>query len=126
MAPQATLVFKIFLSPLDPHASMLRSQLQLFFPCPLTVDNEMDNPFCRAQQAERAGKDVRVEDTWEEKFIGKQGYDMRGRRGGVWVRKPRSSRPGSAGESQPRLPHSTLTGAIMLMIITYRGLPRVS
>jgi hypothetical protein len=24
---------------------------------------------------------------------------MRGRRGGVWVRKPRSSRPGSGGQS---------------------------
>ena len=25
------------------------------------------------------------------------GYDVYGRRGGVWIRKPRSSRPGSAG-----------------------------
>jgi tRNA (cytidine32/guanosine34-2'-O)-methyltransferase len=29
------------------------------------------------------------------------GYDAYGRRGGVWVRKPRSSRPGSAGQLTP-------------------------
>lgn len=73
MAPHATLIFKIFLSPLDPQAAMLRSQLATFFPGP------------------PPGHDVDEDgDT-----VGKPGYDRMGRRGGVWVRKPRSSRKGS-------------------------------
>lgn len=96
MAPQATLIFKIFLSPLDPHASMLRSQLQLFFPGPLRIDEE-DFGAGLAEFDDTAEDSRRIEDIWEEARIGKQGYDLRGRRGGVWVRKPRSSRPGSGG-----------------------------
>lgn len=97
MAPQATLIFKIFLSPLDPHASMLRSQLQLFFPAPLRIDDDIDG-FAEFDDSQ-AEQSVRIEDVWEKSRIGQQGYDMRGRRGGVWVRKPRSSRPGSGGQS---------------------------
>lgn len=74
MAPHATLIFKIFLSPLDPQAAILRSQLSTFFPGP------------------PPGQDI---DEDEDDMAGKPGYDRIGRRGGVWVRKPRSSRKGS-------------------------------
>jgi tRNA (cytidine32/guanosine34-2'-O)-methyltransferase len=97
MAPQATLIFKIFLSPLDPHAGMLRSQLRLFFPGPLQIEIEEEG-FQEFDDCE--GSEGRcVEDELETSRIGKQGYDVKGRRGGVWVRKPRSSRPGSGGTS---------------------------
>jgi len=96
MAPQATLIFKIFLSPLDPHAGMLRSQLRLFFPGPLGIDEE-DIGFQEFDDNSDEGDSV--EDELERSRTGKQGYDTRGRRGGVWVRKPRSSRQGSGGES---------------------------
>lgn len=96
MAPQATLIFKIFLSPLDPHASMLRSQLQLFFPAPLRIENDV-HEYAEFDDSRSEGI-TRIEDLWEQSSIGKQGYDKRGRRGGVWVRKPRSSRPGSGGQ----------------------------
>lgn len=95
MAPQATLIFKIFLSPLDPHAGMLRSQLRLFFPGPLSIDEE-DVGFQEFDADSSEGRSI--EDDLEKSRIDKQGYDTRGRRGGVWVRKPRSSRQGSGGE----------------------------
>lgn len=98
MAPQSTLIFKIFLSPLDPHASMLRSQLQLFFPAPLRIDDDIDG-FAEFDDSQSDQK-LRIEDVWEKSRVGQHGYDMRGRRGGVWVRKPRSSRPGSGGQSR--------------------------
>lgn len=104
MAPQATLIFKIFLSPLDPHASMLRSQLQLFFPGPLRIEED-DVEAAYAEFDDTTESPTRIEDVWEESRIGKPGYDARGRRGGVWVRKPRSSRPGSGGESQSSILH---------------------
>ena len=110
MAPQATLIFKIFLSPLDPHAGMLRSQLRLFFPGPLSIDEE-DSGFEEFDNDPIEGSCVELE--LEKSRIGKQGFDMRGRRGGVWVRKPRSSRQGSGGESNTALLESRLI---------YRGL----
>ena len=97
LAPHGTLIFKIFLSPLDPKAAMLRSQLQPFFPGPPTKDffGEFDEPASipeldttsldRPQQGEPSSPRV--------------GHDLLGRRGGVWVRKPRSSRKGSGGAS---------------------------
>jgi len=100
MAPQATLIFKIFLSPLDPHAGMLRSQLRLFFPGPLGIDEEHGG-FEEFDNDSIEGSCVELE--LEKSRIGKQGFDMRGRRGGVWVRKPRSSRQGSGGESYSAL-----------------------
>ncbi|ORY34243.1 kinase-like domain-containing protein [Naematelia encephala] len=94
LAPRATLIFKIFLSPLDPKAAMLRSQLRTFFPGPSSDagdafaefdDNEADSMSGMDRRAERDGKTGN----------GSVGYDTLGRRGGVWVRKPRSSRKGS-------------------------------
>lgn len=84
LAPHATLIFKIFLSPLDPQADMLRSQVA---------------PFFRAPEA-RSDGEYDGSETGEDASRGKDGYDLRGRRGGVWVRKPRSSRPGSSGASR--------------------------
>jgi hypothetical protein len=96
MAPQATLIFKIFLSPFDPHAAMLRSQLRLFFPGPSSIEEEADGFREFDDAAEEGGY---LEDKLEQSRIGAQGFDTKGRRGGVWVRKPRSSRPGSGGKS---------------------------
>jgi tRNA (cytidine32/guanosine34-2'-O)-methyltransferase len=111
MAPQATLIFKIFLSPLDPHAGMLRSQLRLFFPGPLSIDEEHSG-FEEFDNDPIEGSCVELE--MEKSRIGKQGFDMRGRRGGVWVRKPRSSRQGSGGESHP---------ALLKIVLMNRGFP---
>jgi tRNA (cytidine32/guanosine34-2'-O)-methyltransferase len=94
MAPQATLIFKIFLSPFDPHAAMLRSQLRLFFPGPMSIEEDMDG---YREFDDTAQESSFLEDKLEQSRIGSQGYDTKGRRGGVWVRKPRSSRPGSGG-----------------------------
>lgn len=101
MAPGATLIFKIFLSPLDPHAEFLASQLRCFFSSPFPEDNdEEENEFGQygefEEEAESAGQEGEGE---KKRNVGKQGYDPQGRRGGVWVRKPRSSRQGSAGTS---------------------------
>lgn len=96
MAPQATLIFKIFLSPFDPHAAMLRSQLRLFFPGPSSIEEEADGFREFDDAADEGGY---LEDKLEQSRIGAQGFDTKGRRGGVWVRKPRSSRPGSGGKS---------------------------
>lgn len=83
LAPHATLIFKIFLSPSDPKGNILISQLEPFFSYPQAGDEFIDdtkgNPF------DDGGCKVK-------------GYDWYGRRGGVWVRKPRSSRAGSAGQ----------------------------
>ncbi|WWC85840.1 uncharacterized protein L201_000707 [Kwoniella dendrophila CBS 6074] len=96
LAPHSTLIFKIFLSPLDPQAALLASQLRCFFFGPSSTEaqyNEFDLP-------EEVSSDML--DKLEEQVnnvnkanIGKDGYDLHGRRGGVWVRKPRSSRKGS-------------------------------
>ncbi|KAH8087058.1 FtsJ-like methyltransferase-domain-containing protein [Filobasidium floriforme] len=81
LAPGATLIFKIFLSPSDPTGEILISQLEPFFSYPQKgdelIDDTLGNPY------EEGGCEVK-------------GYDRYGRRGGVWVRKPRSSRAGSA------------------------------
>ena len=66
LAPHATLIFKIFLSPLDPHAAMLKAQLRPFFIAPDDIDPTDSSS---SQTGEKAG------------------FDLEGRRGGVWVRK---------------------------------------
>ena len=82
LAPGATLIFKIFLSPLDPKAAMLKSQLELFFPhLNGTASGDGFAEFDAEEQVGGTSKRIRL------------------REGGVWVRKPRSSRPGSGGES---------------------------
>lgn len=103
MAPGATLIFKIFLSPLDPRAEFLASQLKCFFSSPLPEDKEKEDEFGQyaefeeeGEYAEEAGQDKGDE---KKRNVGTKGYDPQGRRGGVWVRKPRSSRQGSAGTS---------------------------
>ena len=73
LAPHGTAVFKIFLSPLDPQGDMIRSQFAPFF--------EVPRPASTADPSHRA----------------QPGFDQLDRRGGVWVRKPRSSRAGSGG-----------------------------
>lgn len=80
---------------------MLRSQLHQFFPGPSTIPDRDDG---YAESDDEADEAVRIDDVWEKARIGQRGYDMRGRRGGVWIRKPRSSRPGSAGQSPSRRP----------------------
>lgn len=92
LAPHATLIFKIFLSPLDPQASMLKSQLEVFFASP----PNMDGDYKEFDEENEVGESGRIQD---KSHIGKPGFDQRGRRGGVWVRKPRSSRKGSGGGS---------------------------
>ncbi|WVN89228.1 uncharacterized protein L203_104446 [Cryptococcus depauperatus CBS 7841] len=82
LSPGATLIFKIFLSPLDPKAEFLASQLRCFFP---------GSPPTRDESPVFSEFNV-IEDVEEKR----QGVDQQGRRGGVWVRKPRSSRGGSA------------------------------
>lgn len=94
MAPGATLVFKIFLSPLDPRAEFLASQLTCFFASPLPEDDE--DAFGQYEEFD-GSVDTERQDMKEMRNEGKEGYDPQGRRGGVWVRKPRSSRQGSAG-----------------------------
>jgi tRNA (cytidine32/guanosine34-2'-O)-methyltransferase len=100
LAPGATLIFKIFLSPSDPTGEILISQLEPFFSYPQKgdelIDDTLGNPY------EEGGCEVK-------------GYDRYGRRGGVWVRKPRSSRAGSAGEYK-----STLNSRILQRLIRLR------
>ncbi|WWC58150.1 uncharacterized protein I303_100685 [Kwoniella dejecticola CBS 10117] len=96
LAPHSTLIFKIFLSPLDPQAALLASQLRCFFPGPKGSDDtyeEFDVP--DETNAEAADGDTREPMDATSSQAGQEGYDTRGRRGGVWVRKPRSSRKGS-------------------------------
>lgn len=97
MAPRATLVFKIFLSPLDPRAEFLASQLRCFFASPLPEDDE--DASGQYEEFDESGntEQQHMKKKKEKRNEGKEGYDPQGRRGGVWVRKPRSSRQGSAG-----------------------------
>ncbi|WWC66813.1 uncharacterized protein I206_100720 [Kwoniella pini CBS 10737] len=96
LAPHSTLIFKIFLSPLDPHAALLASQLRCFFLGPKQDEGDYEE-FDEAEEAslyaEKEEGPDRMDATGPN--VGKDGYDLRGRRGGVWVRKPRSSRKGS-------------------------------
>ncbi|WVW81818.1 hypothetical protein I302_103815 [Kwoniella bestiolae CBS 10118] len=97
LAPHSTLIFKIFLSPLDPQAALLASQLRCFFPGPSSSEDEyvefdLQEADDKDQEDIEGGMDV---DQDASPNAGNEGYDLRGRRGGVWVRKPRSSRKGS-------------------------------
>ncbi|KAL7418693.1 hypothetical protein Q5752_006376 [Cryptotrichosporon argae] len=80
LAPGATLVFKIFLSPLDPRAEHLRSQLRCFFPS-TSADTDGHSAYAEIDEDEVDGE--------------RQRMDVDAERSGVWVRKPRSSRKGS-------------------------------
>jgi tRNA (cytidine32/guanosine34-2'-O)-methyltransferase len=97
MAPGATLIFKIFLSPLDPQGEMLRSQLQLFFPGPDDGAKGYEE-FDEENLNKLGGDGLSKEGSRPTAINGGVGHDTVGRRGGVWVRKPRSSRKGSGGE----------------------------
>ncbi|WVQ93557.1 hypothetical protein IAU59_000632 [Kwoniella sp. CBS 9459] len=102
LAPHGTLIFKIFLSPLDPQAALLASQLRCFFPSP-PASAAHDISFQEFDSTEEGRPDddqgistgASASTDYESANIGKEGYDALGRRGGVWVRKPRSSRKGS-------------------------------
>ncbi|RXK40771.1 CAMK protein kinase [Tremella mesenterica] len=99
LAPHSTLIFKIFLSPLDPQGAMLRSQLQPFFPGPPTDQfyDEFDDQSTVAEDLipmENVASQT-IDDKPGEPSSPEAGFDLLGRRGGVWVRKPRSSRKGS-------------------------------
>lgn len=120
MAPGATLIFKIFLSPLDPRAEFLASQLRCFFSSPLPEDDEEHAFGQYGEFDESVGDTEQQENKKEEKEKGKrnegkEGYDPQGRRGGVWVRKPRSSRQGSAGTLLPL--HLSFSDHFFLLII---------
>lgn len=88
MAPHATLIFKIFLSPMDPKGEMLRSQMRPFFTAPPAL------PLAQSGEASGSGSCQPAD------MPGQVGFDLQDRRGGVWVRKPRSSRQGSSGMSR--------------------------
>ncbi|WWD22524.1 hypothetical protein CI109_107017 [Kwoniella shandongensis] len=97
LAPHSTLIFKIFLSPLDPKAALLCSQLRSFFPGP-SDSNGTDYDEFEERDEEQHEDDMDVDGRPElggSGQGGKDGFDLCGRRGGVWVRKPRSSRKGS-------------------------------
>ena len=98
MAPSATLIFKIFLSPLDPTASVLRSQLRAFFPGPAPGESAQGGG--DFEEFDGDSENVAEPDVPSSASASTTapGYDAFGRRGGVWVRKPRSSRKGSGGE----------------------------
>lgn len=102
MAPRATLIFKIFLSPLDPSAALLRSQLRAFFPGPPPGDQQSSHPdVCEIDDTRTDFEHGEEDDgraTSATQSSWGPGYDSFGRPGGVWVRKPRSSRKGSGGE----------------------------
>lgn len=83
LAKGGTAVYKVFLSPLDPRGERLREGMKVFF-----RSEEDDGEWFEEYDDER-----------EEGSGGTKGSDEMGRRGGVWVRKPRSSRKGSGGES---------------------------
>ncbi|WVR03587.1 hypothetical protein IAU60_000579 [Kwoniella sp. DSM 27419] len=98
LAPGATLIFKIFLSPLDPQAAFLTSQLRCFFPSPpVTEGQNTFEEFDEGKADAEAPGDMKASTSGltSAQHAGKSGYDPLGRRGGVWVRKPRSSRKGS-------------------------------
>jgi tRNA (cytidine32/guanosine34-2'-O)-methyltransferase len=91
LAPKGTLIFKVFLSPLDPQGSIMISQLEPFFAIP-QADQKPD-----VDVAGLLSVDEAMAQRFKQGDCDVDGYDAYGRRGGVWVRKPRSSRPGSAG-----------------------------
>lgn len=71
---------------MDPQAAMLRSQLLPFFP----TKEEGPIPYAEIDEEQEGNK---------TKANGEAGQQKRlAARGGVWVRKPRSSRKGSGGE----------------------------
>ncbi|ODN88098.1 CAMK protein kinase [Cryptococcus wingfieldii CBS 7118] len=92
LAPHATLIFKIFLSPLDPKAEFLASQLRCFFPGPSLSSEQPDEVIGEFGEFDEEGETGAAPGVRRK---GVEGYDLEGRRGGVWVRKPRSSRQGS-------------------------------
>ncbi|WVQ76184.1 hypothetical protein IAR50_005844 [Cryptococcus sp. DSM 104548] len=92
LAPHATLIFKIFLSPLDPKAEFLASQLRCFFPGPRASPEQTDELVGDFGEFDEDGESGATPGVRRK---GEEGYDLEGRRGGVWVRKPRSSRQGS-------------------------------
>lgn len=91
LAPKGTLIFKVFLSPSDPKGEIMVSQLQPFFAVP-PPDQKIDIPL-----GDLLFVDEAVSQHYRDGGCELEGYDTYGRRGGVWIRKPRSSRPGSAG-----------------------------
>ncbi|CAK9785555.1 kinase-like protein [Cutaneotrichosporon oleaginosum] len=95
MAPHATLIFKIFLSPLDPKASVLRSQLRAFFPGPEAGEGGPDDEWAEFDDVELEAIETENVPSAGSSSSPASGFDAFGRRGGVWVRKPRSSRKGS-------------------------------
>ncbi|OCF41647.1 CAMK protein kinase [Kwoniella heveanensis CBS 569] len=104
LAPHGTLIFKIFLSPLDPQAALLASQLRCFFPSPPATASEavsfqefdlLEDAAAVGDSRAVTGASISGSIERQKANIGKEGYDALGRRGGVWVRKPRSSRKGS-------------------------------
>lgn len=94
LAKGGTAVYKVFLSPLDPKGERLREGMKVFF---------------RAEEDQGEW----FEEYDDENENPRAGQDGMGRRGGVWVRKPRSSRKGSGGAlyllltSSPHLAHET-------------------
>lgn len=110
LAPGGTAVYKIFLSPLDPHAARLRQQLRVFFPGEEDqggwfaeyADDGEDEDGEGEREVQREGDAVGEGTAPGREGEGETrrgfGLDKMGRRGGVWVRKPRSSRKGSGGE----------------------------
>lgn len=131
MSDGATLIFKIFLSPLDPKGSMLRSQLRCFFPNPpggdeaetfgeFDEDDELSDKVDGLPGSDGTNGKKTSRGSQGSANIGQAGYDKLGRRGGVWVRKPRSSRKGSGGAS------SSAKSLSEPMFIPSRGIHRLS
>lgn len=84
LAKGGTAVYKVFLSPLDPRGEKLREGVKVFFRAE-EDEGEWFEEYDDEEEAEgevRSGPEV----------------DQMGRRGGVWIRKPRSSRKGSGGK----------------------------
>lgn len=92
LSPKGTLIFKVFLSPSDPKGEIMVSQLEPFFAAP-PKDQKVDIPLGNLLFIDEA-----ISQHYREGGCEIEGYDLYGRRGGVWIRKPRSSRPGSAGQ----------------------------
>ena len=90
-----TAVYKVFLSPMDPKGEMLKSQVAPLFGG-LMRDLELDLVEECAPE-EMAGE---IEQGEKERTGYGQIEDER-RQHGVWMCKPRSSRAGSGGESDP-------------------------
>ena len=77
---------------------MLRSQLELFFSAPVVCPSSDEKPR-GYDDFDDVDREMQAESSAMARNKGKVGFDSEGRRGGVWVRKPRSSRKGSGGES---------------------------